>query len=379
MSDMAIPAASAPSSRPGAKPIRVLIVDDSAVVRGLLTRWLGEEKDLVVVDKAIDGLIGVRMAGEHKPDVVVLDIEMPRMDGITALPQILKAAPNTKVVMASTLTHRNADITLRALSNGASDYTPKPDSGGLANAEEFRQTLIRKIRALGNTARKPARPGLGHAPGKIMAPRARPLPAKPARTPVTGFVRPSAIFIGSSTGGPQALRDVMSVLGPRVTVPIFITQHMPKTFTRVLAEHLTKAAGKKVVEGDDGMPVRENGVYLAPGEYHMTVRKHGAGQVIGLDQKPPENYCRPSVDPLFRSAAKVYGNKALVIMLTGMGHDGREGTRELAAAGCRVIAQDEASSVVWGMPGAVVEAGLAHEVLPLDKIAPRVLRIFQGK
>lgn len=376
---MAIPASSSPSPRPGTKPIRVLIVDDSAVVRGLLTRWLGEEKDLQVVDKAIDGIMGVRMAREHQPDVVVLDIEMPRMDGITALPQILKSAPKTKVVMASTLTHRNADITLRALSNGASDYTPKPDSGGLANAEEFRQTLIRKIRALGEAARQPAlRPGFAGMARPATAPRARITPAAP-KQPVTGFAKPTAVFIGSSTGGPQALREVMAVLGPRVTAPIFITQHMPKTFTRVLAEHLSKAAGKKVVEGVDGMPVRENGVYVAPGEYHMTVRKHGVGHVIGLDQKPPENFCRPSVDPLFRSAAKVYGNKALAIMLTGMGHDGRDGTRDMVTAGCRMIAQDEASSVVWGMPGAVVEAGLAHEVLPLDKIAPRVLRIFQGQ
>jgi two-component system chemotaxis response regulator CheB len=358
-------------SRP-AKSIKVLLVDDSAVVRGLISRWLDAENGIEVVAKAIDGIQGVRFAKEHQPDVVVLDIEMPRMDGLTALPQILKMAPNTKVVMASTLTHRNANITMRALSQGASDYTPKPDAGGLANAEEFRMTLISKIRALGQATpvtrtkvapivRKPV------APARAMAPKA------------IRFVKPDVLFIGSSTGGPQALRELMTAIGRRIDLPIFITQHMPKTFTTVLAEHLTKSAGKKVIEGVDGMPVKPGGVYLAPGGFHMTVRKAGMGVVIQLDQKPPENYCRPSVDPMFRSAAKVYGKRALAIMLTGMGHDGRDGTRDMFDAGCQVIVQDEASSVVWGMPGAVAEAGLAHKIIPLSKIGPNVLRIVQGK
>jgi len=359
-----------PMEKPKRNVITVLLVDDSAVVRGLLSRWLDAETGIEVVAKAIDGVQGVRFAGEFKPDVVVLDIEMPRMDGITALPQILKASPKSRVVMASTLTHRNADITLRALSNGASDYTPKPDAGGLANAEDFKKTLIGKIRALGEaTTAKP----IGFRP-KQAAPMAR-VKQKQA----VNFATPQAIFIGSSTGGPQALRDLMSVIGPRVNLPIFITQHMPKTFTTVLAEHLSRTAKKKVVEACEGMPIKSGGVYIAPGDFHMTVRRAGVGVVLGLNQKPPENYCRPSVNPMFRSAAKVYGNKALVIMLTGMGQDGLEGTQILHEAGNRIIAQDEASSVVWGMPGAIANAGLTHEILPITKIGAKVLQIVQGK
>jgi len=353
-----------------AKPIKVLIVDDSVVVRGLVSRWVEQEDGMEVVAKAIDGIQGVSMAGKYLPDVVVLDIEMPRMDGLTALPQIIKAAPKTKVVMASTLTHRNADIALRALAKGASDYTPKPESGRLGNADEFRTILVGKIRALGTPTPTPTRRPLGHK----AAPVARAISAKPQV-----FARPDALFIGSSTGGPQALRQLMSVIGRRTEQPIFITQHMPKTFTTVLAEHLTKASGKRVVEGAEGMPVKPGGVYLAPGDYHMTVRKAGPAVVIALDQKPPENYCRPSVDPLFRSAAVIYGKRAMAIMLTGMGHDGCDGTQAMFDAGSRVIVQDEASSVVWGMPGAVAAAGLAHQILPLTKIGPNVLRIVQGK
>ncbi len=356
-------------TRPNDTNIKVLLVDDSAVVRGLVSKWLDEEDGIEVVAKAIDGVQGVRYAEEYKPDVIVLDIEMPRMDGITALPQILKVSPKSKVVMASTLTHRNADITMRALSQGASDYTPKPDTGGLANAEDFRIALIGKIKALGQT--NPMRKA---STARSRAPRAKILP-----NANTSFVKPDAIFVGSSTGGPQALRELMSAIGSRIEQPIFITQHMPKTFTTVLAEHLSKSAGKKVIEGRDGMPVKPGGIYLAPGEYHMRVRKSGMGVVIGIDQKPPENYCRPSVDPMFRSAAEVYGKRAMAIMLTGMGHDGRDGTKQMHDAGSQVLVQDEASSVVWGMPGAVAEAGLAHQILPISKIGPNVLRIVQGK
>lgn len=354
-------------TRSNTKTIKVLLVDDSAVVRGLVSKWLGDETGIEVVAKAIDGVQGVRFAEQYKPDVVVLDIEMPRMDGLTALPQILKVSPKSKVVMASTLTHRNAEITLRALSQGACDYTPKPESGGLANAEQFRKALIGKIRALGQTAPvyKAIRP---------VAPKPR-VHASSSKA----FVKPEAIFIGSSTGGPQALRDLIGVLGPRITPPIFITQHMPKTFTAVLAEHLGKVARKPVVEGREGMPVKPGGIYVAPGDYHMTVRRSGMGVVISLNQKPPENYCRPSVNPMFASAASVYGNKALSVMLTGMGQDGLDGTKIMGEAGSRIIIQDEASSVVWGMPGAVFNAGLANEVLPMAKIGPKIIQIVQGK
>ncbi len=363
-----------PAARRGNDPIRVMITDDSAVVRGLITRWLDNEAGIEIVAKASDGIQAIKMAEKTQPDVVILDVEMPRLDGLAALPQILKAAPKTKVVMASTLTHRNADITLRALSNGAADYLPKPESSSLATATDFQKNLISKIRALGEAGRKRIgalkRPMV---PPARMAARVRSQANQPKPT------TPKALFIGSSTGGPQALRDVIGTIGPRIKIPVFITQHMPKAFTAVLAEHLSKSARKPVVEGRDGMPVKQDGIYLAPGDFHMTVRRAGSGLVIGLNQRPPENYCRPAVDPMFRSAAEIYRNAALGVILTGMGHDGCDGAKDMVTAGAMVIAQDEASSVVWGMPGSVVEAGLAEQIKPLNQIGATIMRIVSGE
>ncbi len=346
-------------------PIRVMITDDSAVVRGLVSRWLEEEDGIEIVAKASDGVMGVRMAGEHKPDVVILDVEMPRLDGLSALPQIMKAAPKTKVIMASTLTHRNADITLKALEHGAADYLPKPESGSLSRADEFKQNLIRKVRTLGEAGRKQS-----FTRTRLTAPA-----AKVAIRPPANRNPPKALFIGSSTGGPQALRDVISMIGPKIKIPVFITQHMPKAFTAVLAEHLSKSARRLVVEGRDGMPVKQDGIYLAPGDYHMTVRRAGTGLVIGLDQRPPENFCRPAVDPMLRSAANIYRDAALCVILTGMGHDGCAGAKEMVKTGAQIIAQDEASSVVWGMPGSIVQAGLAEQIKPLNQIGETIMRI----
>ncbi|PHS27899.1 MAG: chemotaxis response regulator protein-glutamate methylesterase [Robiginitomaculum sp.] len=349
-----------------------MITDDSAVVRGMITRWLAEEDGIEIVAKATDGLQAIKLAAEHQPDVVILDVEMPRLDGLTALPQILKAAPKSKVVMASTLTHRNADITLRALSNGAADYLPKPESSSLAGAKDFRQDLITKVRALGEAGRRAK-----IAYKRPMAPPARTAPRLRAQVKA---VRPApkAVFIGASTGGPQALRDVITAIGPKINIPVFITQHMPKAFTAVLAEHLSKNARKPVVEGRDGMPVKSNGIYLAPGDFHMTVRRSGSGIVIGLDQRPQENYCRPAVDPMFRSAAEVYNNTALGVILTGMGHDGCAGAEQMVKTGAQIIAQDEASSVVWGMPGSVVQAGLAEQIKPINQIGYTIMKIVSG-
>ncbi len=362
-------------SRPAGRPsdvIRVMITDDSAVVRGLITRWLGEEDGIEIIAKASDGIMAIKMAAEHQPDVVILDVEMPRLDGLAALPQILKAAPKAKVVMASTLTHRNADITLRALSNGAADYIPKPESSSLASAKDFQKDLIAKVRALGEAGRR-IRPAMARpkAPPARVAPRIKKLAKGPR--PI-----PKALFIGSSTGGPQALRDVITVIGPKIKIPVFITQHMPKAFTAVLAEHLTKNARKPVIEGRDGMPVKPDGIYVAPGDFHMTVRRNGSSIVIGLDQRPQENYCRPAVDPLFRSAAEVYGNAALGVVLTGMGHDGRDGAKDMVEAGAQIIAQDEASSVVWGMPGSIVQAGFAEQIKPINQIGSTIMNIVSG-
>ena len=343
----------------------VLIIDDSAVVRGLVARWVEADPRLQVAATCADGDQGVKRAAELKPDLVVLDIEMPRMDGLTALPQILKAAPRAKVIMASTLTRKGGEITMRALSLGAADYAPKPEAGRVAGAEAYRKELLDKLVALG--PRMAAQPARAPAPARPVAAR----PQAPAR-------RPSLIAIGSSTGGPQALRDVIAALPRDTNVPIVITQHMPKLFTAILAEHLSKL-GLPAKEATHGETLKPGHIYLAPGDFHMTLKGGQGGPIIAqLDQGPPVNFCRPAVDPLFNSCAAVAGNGVLAVVLTGMGHDGRDGARIVREAGGQVIAQDQASSVVWGMPGAVAEAGLADQILPLKDIGPELARRLKG-
>ncbi|MFP4518512.1 MAG: chemotaxis response regulator protein-glutamate methylesterase [Oceanicaulis sp.] len=358
-----------------AKP-RVLIVDDSAVVRGLVARWIENDSRLDVAATCADGEQGVRKAGELQPDLVVLDIEMPRMDGLTALPLILKAAPRARVVMASTLTRKGAEVTMRALSLGAADYAPKPEAGRVAGAEAYREDLMAKLVALSPSYRaKPAT--FCPASAAPARPAARPAPVYPS-TPRTAIAtRPNLIAIGSSTGGPQALREVMGALPRDARAPVVIAQHMPKLFTAILAEHLSKV-GPPASEARHGETLRAGHVYLAPGDFHLTVHAAGGGFTAELDQNPQVNFCRPAVDPLFESCAAAAGRALLAVVLTGMGHDGREGARAVRAAGGQVIAQDQATSVVWGMPGAVAEAGLADQILPLKDIGPEMSRRLKG-
>jgi two-component system chemotaxis response regulator CheB len=346
--------------------VRVLIVDDSAVVRGLTKVWLEGAPDIEIVGIAIDGEDGIKRAAESQPDVVILDIEMPKLDGISALPKIREVAPKAKVLMASTLTKRNADITLRAMALGAADYIPKPETKGLGGSTDYRRELVEKVRAIGGKTRAAA------------VQRASGAGAKLTLTPLSK-TKPVVLAIGSSTGGPEALRVVIRSVGGKINAPILITQHMPPMFTSILAGHLSTSSPFPAVEGEDGMPVRPGHIYIAPGDYHMTVRKRSGSVVLGLDQRPPENYCRPAVDPMFRSVAEVYGPATLAVVLTGMGHDGREGGRAIVKAGGSMIAQDEKTSVVWGMPGAVAEAGIACAVEPLEKVGPAVVDIFNGK
>lgn len=341
----------------------VLIIDDSAVVRGLVSRWIDADSRLQVAATCADGEVGVRKAAELQPDIVVLDIEMPRMDGLTALPQILKVCPKAKVVMASTLTLKGGEITMRALSLGAADYAPKPEAGRVAGADTYRKELLDKLVAL-----SPRSAGVAPRPAAVRP--ATPRPVAPAR-------RPSLIAIGSSTGGPQALREVIAALPRDINVPIVITQHMPKLFTAILAEHLSKL-GMPAAEAKEGEPLRPGRIYLAPGDFHMTLRTANGVISAHIDQSPPVNFCRPAVDPLFNSCAKVAGNGVLAVVLTGMGHDGRDGARTIREAGGQVIAQDQASSVVWGMPGAVAEAGLADQILSLKDIGPELSRRLKG-
>jgi two-component system chemotaxis response regulator CheB len=346
-----------------------MIVDDSAVVRGMLQRWLEVERDIAIVAVATNGRDGVRLAAEKKPDIIILDVEMPELDGLSAIPQLLQVAPQARILMASTLTHRNAETTLKALSLGAADYTPKPEAGKLAGAADFKRDILGKIRALG--ARRSARPS--------MAMRAQTPPAI-ARTPLKPLAHlPEVIVIGSSTGGPQALAKVISVIGAQARQPILITQHMPAMFTAILADHLAKLTRAPTAEAKDGMPIKAGSIYIAPGDFHMRIqRKHGA-PIIALDQTPPVNFCRPAVDPLFASAAEIFGPAVLACVLTGMGQDGKKGAEAIKAKGGAVIVQDESSSVVWGMPGAVANAGLAAAIKPLDEIGHTLLALSQGK
>ena len=358
-----------------------MVVDDSVVIRGLIARWIGSEPDMVVAASLRTGLDAVNQIERVNPDVAVLDIEMPELDGISALPLLLAKKRDLIIIMASTLTRRNAEISFKALSLGASDYIPKPESTREpAAAEIFRHDLIQKIRHLGAKVRRAA------TPSPPLAPR-EPLPRQPL-APVAqpqlmrrafSTQAPRALLIGSSTGGPQALMTLVTDLGPVIDrFPVLITQHMPPTFTTILAEHLARSSHRPAHEAVDGEIVKAGRIYLAQGGRHMRVARHGADVVIALDDGPPVNFCRPAVDPLFTSAIDVWQGGILAVVLTGMGSDGMRGGKEIVAAGGSVIAQDEASSVVWGMPGAAANAGICAAVLPLNQIAPKLVRLFSG-
>ncbi|QDG75768.1 chemotaxis response regulator protein-glutamate methylesterase [Labrenzia sp. PHM005] len=390
----------------GADPIKVMVVDDAVVIRGLLTRWLGEDKDLKVVSSQRNGKLAVEDIEKSNPDVVVLDIEMPEMDGLTALPLMLAKKRNLVVIMASTLTRRNAEISLKALSLGASDYVPKPESTSeVTTSIDFRRELVDKVKALGARAvrmRTPVRTMRAETrAGRTAQPTTRPAsaaarPAVDTRASFRGAgqqagaggkfqlrpyasVRPRILAIGSSTGGPQALQEVMKEVGTAMNdVPVVITQHMPPTFTAILAEHMGKAALRPSKEGEDGEELKAGNIYVAPGGKHMTLEKEGGSVKIRLNDGPPVNFCKPAVDPLFDSVSKVYGSACLGIILTGMGSDGAGGVRTIAAGGGSVITQDEETSVVWGMPGAAAQTGMCSDVLPLKDIGPKISRVLKG-
>ena len=364
------------------KPIRVMVVDDAIVVRRQLTHWIGDEKDMIVAACLRTGREAVEQLEACNPDVVVLDVDMPELDGISALPQLLKKKRDLVVIMASTLTRRSAEISLRALSLGAADYVPKPEVALDADSSaSFRRELLDKIRSLGRRGSlllRQRRPTI-----EIKLPPQRPsVPAGESPTLTLrpfAVSRPRALLIGSSTGGPQALTSLIGQIGSTMErAPILITQHMPPTFTTVLAEHLTRISGRPVREAEHEEPIAAGGIYVAPGGRHMRVVRDATGPVIALGDDPPINFCRPSIDPLLSSAAQVWGAGSLALILTGMGSDGASGAAEIAAAGGSVIAQDEETSVVWGMPRAVALAGLCSAVLPLWQIPAEVNRLFGG-
>jgi two-component system chemotaxis response regulator CheB len=353
--------------RLGEKPIRVMVVDDSAIMRGLLAHWLEKEPGVEVVARHANGKTAAEDITQSAPDIVLLDIEMPVMDGLEALPLILKARPETRVLMVSTLTKRNAEISFKALTLGAIDYVPKPDTSlEVTLSADFREEVVRKVKALGR--RRPA--------GFLGKERPRGVARLRRRF---SLVPPRAIAIGSSTGGPEVLGSLLAALSASLSrVPVLIAQHMPPMFTTVLAERLARATGREAKEGVDGEPVKPGIIYVAPGDRHMTVVGAEA-PAIRLGSEPPVNFCRPAVDPLFRSVASSFGPAGLGIVLTGMGNDGAEGARAIADAGGSVIAQDEESSVVWGMPAAAVFSGACAAVLAPAAIAETVAGLLRGE
>jgi len=350
--------------------VRVMLVDDSAVIRGLTKRMVDAEPDMEVVASVGNGELAVKKLSQEEIDVILLDIEMPVMDGLTALPKLLEVDPKVKIVMASTLTLENAEISMRALRLGATDYIPKPTStGAMGGASEFQRELVEKVRAFGMPRAK-TRPGTAKPVAKAPAPAPAAAPSKSVSLRKPGFVgRPDLMAIGSSTGGPQALMEVLKGISAEVQCPIIVTQHMPATFTTILAQHLGKAANRPCAEAKDGDVLKPGHIFVAPGDYHMIVESRGVQKVLRLNQDPPENFCRPAVDPMLRSVAATVGSRALVVILTGMGADGAKGTEVVVNAGGTVIAQDEKTSVVWGMPGAAAAAGTCSAILPLGEMA----------
>lgn len=337
-----------------------MVVDDSAIVRGLIVQMLETEPGVRVVGRAANGEAALSELDRIEVDVVILDLEMPVMDGMTALPLMLERRPGLKVVIASTLSRRNARISLEALQRGAADYVPKPETGTLVNAEEFRRDLIGKVVAVGR------RHGAAVRPASAVA----------VTRPPVAAIRPGLIAIGGSTGAPPVLLELFAALGD-VQQPILVTQHMPATFTALLAEQLERAGGRPCAEAKEGEPILPGRAYVAPGGRHMTVGRSGATPVIRLTEEPPEHFCRPAVDPMLRSAAEIYGRRLLAVVLTGMGADGAAGCEAVARAGGRFIVQDEATSAVWGMPGAAARTGLCEAVLPRQQIAPWIRQVIQ--
>jgi two-component system chemotaxis response regulator CheB len=380
------------------RQIRVMIVDDAVVARSMMTRWVEAEPDMMIAAALRSGREALERIEADDPDVVLLDVDMPELDGITALPLLLGKKRDAVVIMVSTLTRRSAELSLRALALGATDYIPKPESTYEAmTSAAFRRELIDKIRGLArkrSVMREHPAPPLApeeaprpriqppeHLRAPAPAPEIRPLPTQKPQIILRpfGMIVPRVLVIGSSTGGPQALTSLLEKLTAAIDrAPVLITQHMPPTFTTVLAEHLRRVSGRGAHEAEDGEAVLAGSVYLAPGGHHMRVVRDGDVVKIALDDDPPINFCRPSVDPLFSSATTVWGAGVLAVVLTGMGTDGTRGAADIVAAGGSVIAQDEASSVVWGMPRSVAQAGLCSAVLPLDQIAGKVLRLLPG-
>lgn len=367
--------------------IRVLVVDDSVVVRRLVTDALSSDPALEVVGIAANGQIAQNKVEQLQPDLVTMDVEMPVCDGIEAVRALRRSGFRRPIVMFSTLTERGASATLDALAAGADDYVTKPANVGSVQQAlaQVAGELIPRIKALvpfptGTPAASGAGGGGGAAGrGASVAVAAPLLPPRPRAAvvlrPAPAARRPvRAVVLGSSTGGPEALSRVLGGLAEALPVPVLVVQHMPPVFTRQLAARLDRLGPSTVLEAAGGESLRPGHVYIAPGDRHLLLDRGAAAPRTRLSDEAPVNYCRPAVDVLFRSAVEVLGGDLLAVVLTGMGADGRAGCDAVVEAGGTVLVQDEPTSVVWGMPGAVATAGLAHAVVPIDGVAAAVAR-----
>jgi two-component system chemotaxis response regulator CheB len=347
--------------------LRVMVVDDTSLYRMLVTNALRDVEGVEVVGSASDGKAALGKIEQLKPDLITLDVEMPVMDGLTTLKHLRQQYPKIAVVMVSSLTQRGAETTLHALDLGAFDFVGKPDGNDVnANREALKSALKRVVQAFATR----------RSLQSLMGAR----PAAPVRVPrkVTALEKIEAVAIGISTGGPNALGEMVPMLPGDLGVPVLIVQHMPPRFTAALAATLDLKSSLKVVEGADGQKVEAGTVYIAPGGLHMKVKKRGTHTILEMTQDPPEHHCRPAVDYLFRSVADVYGKSALGVIMTGMGSDGAKGLAVMKQKGSHVLAQDEESCVVFGMPMEAIKAGVTDEQLPLGQIAARIASIVKG-
>jgi len=349
--------------------IRVLIVDDAVVIRRMITEALGSDPEIEVVGAAANGKIALQKIPQVNPDIITMDVEMPEMDGLQTVRELRKTYPKLPVIMFSTLTMRGAESTLDALASGATDYVTKPANVGniVEGIARLKSELMPKIKLHCRHVLPPAGSTLLPLPAVV----AKGIPL--ARTPVTSPV-PRVLAIGCSTGGPNALAALFADIRTPLPVPAVVVQHMPPLFTKMLAERLGKNSPNKFFEGTENQLVEPGCVYIAPGGLHMEVRRDGVNVRLHMTENPPENSCRPAVDVLFRSVATSYGADILALIMTGMGQDGLRGCELIRERGGRILAQDEATSVVWGMPGYVAQAGLAEKVLPLPELAPEIMR-----
>jgi two-component system, chemotaxis family, protein-glutamate methylesterase/glutaminase len=350
-------------------PIRILIVDDSVVIRKVLSDALASDPAVTVAGTASDGRIALAKITQLHPDLVTLDVEMPNLSGLETIAEIRKLQPKLPIIMFSTLTERGASTTLDALAMGASDYVTKPSNTGSLEVTiaRIRQELLPKIKAL-CASRQPS-------DKKTAFPLSQTKQGISQQTyPPHPAARIDILAIGTSTGGPNALAELLPAIPKNLPVPIVIVQHMPPLFTRLLAERLNKQTAISVHEGASGNKIEPGHAWIAPGNYHMTLERQGTTVQLNLNQEPPENSCRPAVDPLFRSVSSVFGPNVLAVVLTGMGSDGVQGAQYIRERGGQVFIQDEESSVVWGMPGQVAAAGLADATYPLSQMASEIVR-----